>query len=78
MKTIEAERSSLDQCIRDAQGGRIVLTRGGVPVAMVVGLEGLDAEQVELGSDPEFWRLIDERRAQPTCGREELERRLEG
>lgn len=34
-------------------------------------------EQLELASDPEFWRMIAERRAQPTISRAELERRLE-
>ena len=51
--------------------------RNGKPVALIVGIEGLDAEQVELGSAPSFWKQIAERRQQPTLTREELERELE-
>lgn len=54
----------------------MLVTRNGQPVALVVGLEGLDEEQVQLGSSDEFWRLIADRRAQPTLARVELERRL--
>jgi hypothetical protein len=36
----------------------------------------MDEEQIRLASDPEFWRLIEERRQQKTISREELERRL--
>jgi PHD/YefM family antitoxin component YafN of YafNO toxin-antitoxin module len=76
MKTIGIDQTSLDDCVRDAQQERILLTRGGVPVALVVGLEGFDAEQLELGSSDALWKLIAERRAQGTMSRAELERAL--
>ena len=38
----------------------------------------MDEEQIRLGSDPEFWKLMEERRRQKTISREELERRLSG
>lgn len=78
MKTIGIDQTSLDACVRDAQQERVILTRGGVPVAMVVGLEGFDAEQLELGSSDAFWKLIAERRGQRTMTRDELERALPG
>jgi len=46
-----------------------------MPVAIVVGIEGLDPEQVELGNSDEFWKLITERRGQKTMSRSELEQK---
>jgi hypothetical protein len=42
MKTVGIEQATLDACVREAQGDRVLVTRGGLPVAVVVGLEGLD------------------------------------
>ncbi|QDV32486.1 hypothetical protein [Tautonia plasticadhaerens] len=78
MKTIGVDQTSLDDCVRDAQQERIILTRDGVPVAPIVGLEGLDAEQLELGISDAFWKLIAERRGQRTMTWDELERALPG
>lgn len=77
MKIIDIENSTLETCVDDARSERVVITRGGKPVALVVGVEGLDEEQIEFGSDPEFWKLIESRRAQKTISRAELERRLQ-
>jgi hypothetical protein len=38
-----------------------------------VGLEALDKEQVQMGSNDEFWKLIVERRKQRTVTRSKLE-----
>ena len=76
MKSVAIEQTSLETCVRDAQQERIILTRGGAPVALILGLEGLDEEQVELGGSEAFWTLIAERRRQPTMSREELERSI--
>jgi antitoxin (DNA-binding transcriptional repressor) of toxin-antitoxin stability system len=62
----------------DAQSDRVVITRGGSPVALVVGVEGLDAEQVQLGASDEFWKLISQRRKEPTLDRSAVERNLDG
>jgi hypothetical protein len=53
-----------------------MLTRDGHPIALVVGVDGMDEEQVQLSGSPEFWKLIEESRGQKTINREELERRL--
>ena len=74
MKTVVLEQATLDSCVREAQGDRVVVTRDGVPVALVIGVEGLDEEQVQLGSSDDFWRLIVERRRQKTLSRADLER----
>ncbi len=62
MKTVVLEGATLDACVREAQGDRVVVTRNGIPVALVVGVEGLDEEQVQLASSDDFWRMIVERR----------------
>jgi len=76
MKTISVEKTTLDGCLHDAQQERLVVTRGGRPVALIVGLEGLDDEQIALAKDEDFWKLIAECRRQKTISRAELESRL--
>lgn len=73
MKIIGLEQASLDTCVKDAQRERVVITQNGKPVVLIVGVEGMDEEQLELGSSDTFWRLIVERRAQETVSRAELE-----
>ena len=58
MKVIALKETNLDACVSEAQHEKIVITRNGKPVAPVVGVAGLDAEQLELGSNPEFWKLM--------------------
>jgi len=41
----------------------------------VVGLAGLDEDQLQLGASDKFWQLLTARRKQPTLTRAELERR---
>ena len=76
MKQISVERTDLESCVSQAQRQRVVITRKGRPVALLVGVEGLDREQLALGSDARFWKLITERRKQKTISRAELEQRL--
>jgi len=73
MKVISFERAKLDSCISDSQHERVVITREGKPVALIVGVEGLDQEQLQLGTSDKFWKLIAERRSQRTLSRAELE-----
>lgn len=76
MKVINFERTTLDSCISASQRERVVITREGKPVALIVGVEGLDEEQLQLGTSDRFWKLITERRSQPTLSRAELEQRV--
>jgi hypothetical protein len=76
MKTMRLADATLERCVNDAQHDRVLLTREGHPVALVVGVDGLDEEQVRLSSSPEFWKLIEESRRRKTISREELEHRL--
>ncbi len=77
MKVVSLEQAVLDSCIEDAQRERVVLTRNGKPVALLVGIEGMDEEQLQRASSDRFWTLIAERRAQKTISRTELERQVE-
>jgi hypothetical protein len=77
VKTFGVEQVTLDECVRESQRERVVVTRDGLPVAVVVGVEGLDDEQVQLGCSDEFWQLIAERRRQKTLTRAELERQCD-
>jgi antitoxin (DNA-binding transcriptional repressor) of toxin-antitoxin stability system len=76
MKTVILEQSTLDACVKDARDQQVVVTKRGKPVALVVGLDGMDTEQAELGSSDKFWRLISDRRAQKTVSRQKLEKSI--
>ncbi len=78
MIKMDLRQATLDTCVNDAQHERIVLTRNGKPVALVIGVEGMDEEQLQLGSSDKFWRLMAERRAQKTMTRAQLEQSIKG
>jgi len=76
MKQVVLEEADLKSWISQAQRERVLIVRKGKPVALIVGVEGMDKEQIELGSSPEFWRLIEARRKEKTITRAQLERKL--
>lgn len=76
MKLVSLDLATLATCVKDAQHERVVITRRGKPIALIVGVEGLDEEQLQLGASDEFWKLIAERRTQGTMSRAELEQEL--
>ena len=76
MKRIVLEKADLESCVMQAQQERLLLVRNGRPVALVVGVEGMDPEQLELGSSDKFWKLIANRRKQKRITRAQLEKRL--
>ena len=76
MKVIGLKETDLDTCVNQAQHERIVITRNGKPLALVVGAAGLDTEQLELGSNPAFWELITQRRRQRSITRVQLEGKI--
>ena len=76
MRQMNVDKADLASCVSQAQHGRVVLTRKGKPVAIVVGVEGLDREQIELGASDKFWKLIVKRRKQKTLNRAALERKI--
>ena len=76
MKVVGIQQANLEECIKEAQRDRVVITRKGKPIALFVGVKGLDLEQIERGHSDEFWKLIRERRREKTMSRAELEKRL--
>ena len=77
MKTVGIEQATLDSCVREAQDDRVLVTRAGRPVAIVVGLADFDEEEIRLGLSDEFWKMVSARRREPAITRAELERRLD-
>jgi hypothetical protein len=76
MKQVSLESTNLEDCISSAQSELILLTSHGQPMAMVVGVKGMDQEQLELGSTAKFWNLVQQRRSEASISRSELEARL--
>ncbi len=76
VKQVDLQNADMAACVKDAQRERVMVTRNRRPVALIVGVEGMDAEQVQLSSSHKFWTLISERRAQRTISRAELEKRI--
>ncbi len=76
MTKVDLKKTDLNSLVQQAQRERLILMRDGKPVALLLGVEGMDEEQLELGSSDKFWKLIEERRAQKTVTRAELEQRL--
>lgn len=76
MKVIQIDEADIKECVKDAQHERVILIRQGKPIALIVGVAGMDLEQIALGHSDEFWQLIRERRGQKTVSRAELEKRL--
>ena len=45
-------------------------------VALIVGIEGMDEEQLQLGNSDKFWTFIEKRRKEKTISRTELEQNI--
>jgi putative addiction module component (TIGR02574 family) len=63
-------------CGNEVLSEKVVPTRNGPSITLVVRLKDMDEEQVKLGSSDAFWELMAERRRQEVIDRAELERRL--
>jgi antitoxin HicB len=79
MKEIKLENvdRDLDTLATAAQRERVLITRAGKPVAVIVGIENKDAEDLQLQQSPEFWHMIEERRRRPTIPLERLKEELQ-
>ena len=60
--TLRDARSHLSAVIADANTERVLITSHGRPAALVIGVAGLDTEEVLLVSNPNFWKMIEESR----------------
>ncbi len=76
MKVVSLTKAKWPDCIDQARKEAIVLTKNGKPFVYMVGVEGMDLEQVELGQSDELWTLIQERRKQRPISRAEFEKRI--
>jgi prevent-host-death family protein len=78
MKTVTARdlQKKVKECVDWSQEDRIVITRHGKPAAVMIGVEGKDWEDLVLQTSSSFWKLIKERREQPTISVAELRARL--
>ncbi len=68
MKTINVRelQKHVRGCVKASQRGRVVVTRHGVPTALIIGVEGTDWETLALQTNPAFWRMIEKRRSEKT------------
>jgi prevent-host-death family protein len=60
--TLRDARSHLSAVIEEANTERVLITSHGRPAALVIGVAGLDTEEVLLVSNPNFWKMIEESR----------------
>lgn len=80
MKTINVRelQKHVRGCVQASQRGRVVVTRYGVPTALLIGVEGTDWETLALQTNPSFWRMIQGRRSEDTISLRALRREVEG
>jgi prevent-host-death family protein len=78
MKTVNARdlQKKIKEYVDLSQQDKVVITRHGRPAAVIVGVEGKDWEDVVLQTSSTFWKLIEERRKEPTVSMKELRARL--
>jgi hypothetical protein len=64
MKKIAVERlpPEFAALLEDLEQGRVLITRGGEPFAVVASVGFRDEEDLELEESPEFWNMVEERR----------------
>jgi hypothetical protein len=67
------KETTLEQIARDplafaeaTQHDRLLITHGGRPLAVVIGIENKDEEDLRLEADPDLWEMIELRRLRPT------------
>ena len=61
MTVAEAE-ANFGSMLNRSQAERVVIERNGKPIAIVLGIEDFDAEDVSLAGSAEFWQMIANRR----------------
>ena len=71
-RALRDAKESLSRYVTRAQKERILITRHGRPAALMIGVQGHDVEDLILAADPEFWRMIEARRREPSLSLEEL------
>jgi len=72
--TVRALQQHIRDCVDASQRSRVVVTRHGVPAALIIGVAGSDWETLALQTNPAFWRMIEQRRKDRTITLDELRR----
>ncbi|MBI3977113.1 MAG: type II toxin-antitoxin system Phd/YefM family antitoxin [Chloroflexi bacterium] len=67
MKEIDVRelQQKIRQTLETAQQENVVITRHGEPVAILLGIEGYDWEDVFWATSRDFWKTIQQRRQEP-------------
>ena len=78
MTTVDLKHARMSDCVRRAKRGGVIVTSNGRPVAVLVRVRNLDAEDLAWCRDADFWRLIAYRRKEKTISRAALQTRLTG
>jgi prevent-host-death family protein len=80
MKEVTLERfaDEVGETLEAAQQDRILVTRNGQPLAVIIGIADRDEEHLQLATSTEFWRMIEERRRRPTVPFDEVKAKLFG
>lgn len=75
MKETTIERFTADPqgFLQAAQEERVLVTRAGKPLALLVGVENKDQEDWDLETSSSFWQMIQQRRSRPKMPLRELE-----
>jgi len=78
MRTVSVRelQRSIKQCIQHSQKDRVVITQHGEPSAVIIGVKGMDWESVVMETNTRFWKMIRERRNQPTISLEDAKSRV--
>jgi predicted RNase H-like HicB family nuclease/PHD/YefM family antitoxin component YafN of YafNO toxin-antitoxin module len=74
--TVEQLAQHAQETVDVAQRERLLIVRDGKPVALLYGMEFKDQEDACYEASPEFWKMIEERRREPTVPLEEVEAEL--
>ena len=76
MKTINVRelQQHVRDCVKASQRDRLVVTRHGIPTALIIGVEGTDWETLALQTAPSFWRMIEKRRGDKTVSLEGMKK----
>jgi hypothetical protein len=78
VKEISRERISRDpeSFLHAAQAERLLVTRAGKPLVVLVGVKNKDREDWSMENSPDFWRMIEQRRNRPTLPLRDLKASL--
>jgi mRNA-degrading endonuclease RelE of RelBE toxin-antitoxin system len=74
--TIERFKEDPEKDLATAQEDRLVVTRNGKPIALILGLTNYDAEDWGYMTSASFWREVREWRKQPTVRLEDVKEEL--